>query len=130
MFSAVIQLVLAAMVIMPPGAYRTMQSLASGACSGYSEGTGDCARQFSRPRLLADEAPVPVRGRNWCQKIFTCEKPSHGKSLDCEGPAPDWLVAVENPDSRPYASTQCRSSAMTSRCSPRSALFALHELLI
>jgi hypothetical protein len=130
MLSAVIQLVLAAIVMLPPGAYRTLQWLARGTCSECSAATGNCEKQISRPRALADQVPAPARGRNWCQKTFTCEKPLQGKSLDGTEAAPDWLVAVENPDPRPCASTLRCSSAMMTHGSSRAALLALHELLI
>lgn len=127
MTSVALRTILAVLVIMPPGAYRTLQELARHAQGRESVASG--LRVERSPSVQSDSSSGPIRGRTWCQRTFTWQKSGLSESVDGGDATALRDVALASLDPAHRGLTRRPSAAEAQRC-PCAPMLALHELLI
>jgi len=134
MMSAVIQIVIALTVMMPPGSYRTLQLLtrqtkAASSAIELSNSSDTCPGPVVRSDLQPLRKQIPLRARDWSQVTFTHEEQWDSQSPSAAHSASFQFLAAG--DAQISAAAGCRhaSAASFTHGSPRAALLALHRLL-
>jgi hypothetical protein len=131
--SAVIQIVVALTVMMPPGSFRSLQQLASREASASSvvgpfAADHNCSGIGLKIERQPHNSQAPLRARSWTKVTFTVEQHCDCSTSFRAGPI-FWLSSAVEAQPRPATVIDFPSRTLLTHLSPRDALLALHKLL-